>query len=159
MNKHHYRAGETIIEEGQVGDSAFLIESGSVQVSVGEGARKRDLAELEKGEVFGEMSLIDPGPRSATVTAVTDTACFVTTYDEFMELVEKDPAQAIRYMQTLVHRLRQMNEMIAGIDPGRKRLKDVFRDWAKPLAAKDANMTDEEWQAYLDRMMMYPPIF
>ena len=68
-----FNAGDTIIFEGGEGRTAFLIVSGSVEVSVGEGSKARALGTLEAGEVFGEMCLIEPGPRSATVKALTDT--------------------------------------------------------------------------------------
>src|SRR6187551_3443895 len=66
------RAGDTIISEGDDGNTAFLIVSGSVQVSVGKEPKAKLVATLTAGDVFGEMSLIEAGPRSATVKAVTD---------------------------------------------------------------------------------------
>ena len=84
-------AGQTILAEGEAGDTAFLIVSGSVEVSVGEGAKAKTVGTLKAGDVFGEMSLIEPGPRSATVKAVTDTECLVTTYDDFIAAAQADP--------------------------------------------------------------------
>jgi thioredoxin-dependent peroxiredoxin len=112
-----FRAGETIISEGAAGDTAFAIVTGSAEVSVGRDDRRRILGTLEAGDVFGEMSLVDPGPRSATVRALTDLECRVTSYADFLASAEADPGQAIRLMQTLVRRLRQTNERIARIDP------------------------------------------
>ena len=85
------RAGDTIISEGEDGNTAFLIVSGSVQVSVGKEPKAKLVATLTAGDVFGEMSLIEPGPRSATVKAVTDAECLATTYDEFIPLMQNDP--------------------------------------------------------------------
>src|SRR5205807_8037724 len=51
---------------------SFLIVSGSVEVTIGEGTKAKFVGTLDAGDVFGEMSLIDPGPRSATVKAVTE---------------------------------------------------------------------------------------
>ena len=62
-----FKAGDTIIAEGDDGDTAFLIVTGSVDVSIGQGKKARTLGVLNAGEVFGEMCLIEPGPRSATV--------------------------------------------------------------------------------------------
>ena len=56
-----FKAGDTIISEGDQGDTAFFIVSGSVEVSIGQGARARTLGALQAGEVFGEMCLIEPG--------------------------------------------------------------------------------------------------
>ena len=107
------RAGDTIIAEGDDGNTAFLIVSGSVQVSVGKEPKAKLVATLTAGDVFGEMSLIEPSPRSATVKAVTDTECLATTYDEFIPLMQNDPQRAITFMGSLVRKLREMNNLLS----------------------------------------------
>src|SRR5262249_16201665 len=111
MQTVNFKAGDTIIAEGDRGDTAYLIVSGSVEVIVGRGAKGRDAATLHAREVFGEMCLIEPGPRSATVKARMDTTCATTSYKEFVDSIQTNPAQAIQFMRTLVHRLRQMDAM------------------------------------------------
>ena len=59
------------------------------------------------------MSLIEPGPRSATVKAVTDAECVATTYDEFIPLMQNDPQRAITFMGSLVRKLREMNNLLS----------------------------------------------
>ena len=132
MQSVAFRAGDAIIREGDEGDTAFFIVSGSVEVLVGSGGRRVGL--LGTGEVFGEMSLIEPGPRSATVVALTDVDCLVTTYDEFIASLEDNPERAIAFMKTLVRRLRQMNELLEKIDPNRRGLRGIVRDVQKSVA-------------------------
>jgi CRP-like cAMP-binding protein len=131
MQKIQYKAGETILTEGEEGNSAFLVTTGSVEVIIGEGKKAKVVATLEQGTVFGEMSLLEPGPRSATIKALTDTECAVTSYDDFMASIQSDPEQAIMFMKTLVLRLRQMNEVMGKMDPQRRRMRDMFKDWQK----------------------------
>src|SRR6516225_3315566 len=119
MQKVTFKAGETIIAEGAPGDTAFLIVSGSVVVSVRQGTAVKILATLYAGEVFGEMCLIEPGPRSATVKAVTDTECLATSYDEFMVSLQDDPEHVVNFTKTIIRRLRLMNERIASLDPNK----------------------------------------
>ena len=107
------RAGDTIISEGEDGNTAFLIVSGSVQVSVGKEPKAKPVATLTAGDVFGEMSLIEAGPRSATVKAATDAECLATTYDEFIPLMQNDPQRAITFMGSLVRKLREMNNLLS----------------------------------------------
>src|SRR5579872_712441 len=126
MQTQTFKAGDTIIAEGEEGKTAFLVVSGSVEVIIGEGSKSRVLATLGAGEVFGEMCLIEPGPRSATVKAAADTECVVTTYDEFVGSVQQDPAQAVQFMRTLVRRLRQMNEQMAKLSPRKRGLRALF---------------------------------
>ena len=62
------------------------------------------------------MCLIEPGPRSATVRALTDTECRAASAEEFIEMIKDQPDRALVYMKTLVRRLRQMNEILEKID-------------------------------------------
>jgi len=118
MQTASFHPGETILSEGEPGDSAYLIVKGSVEVTVGEGASARVVGMLGAGDVFGEMSLIDPGPRSATVRALTATECLVTGFEEFIATTQSNPEQSAAFMKTLVRRQRQMNERIARMNPG-----------------------------------------
>ena len=129
MQTFKFSAGDTILSEGDVGQSAYLITTGSVEVLVGKGTSAKRVGTLGPGEMFGEMSLIDSGPRSATVKAMADTECVVSTYAEFIASIQQHPDQAIEFMKALVRRLRQINKMVAGMDPGKRRLRDVLIDW------------------------------
>ena len=113
MQTVKFRAGETIISDGEDGNTAFLIVSGSVAVSVGQEAKAKTVGTLGPGEVFGEMCLIEPGPRSATVKAVTDAECVAMSYDEFIPSMENDPQRAIMLMRSLVQRLRETNNLLS----------------------------------------------
>ena len=129
MKNVAFKAGDTIIREGDEGDRGYLIRSGSVEVLIGETGRR--VGTLDAGEVFGEMSLIDPGPRSATVRALTDVECLETSYQEFLTSVEEHPDQALAFMKTLVQRLRQMNQLMEAIDPDRRGLRGFIRQYLK----------------------------
>ena len=65
-----FAAGEEIFRMGNRGRNAYIIERGKVEVSVSRDGENMVVAELGKGEVFGEMSMIDDAPRSATITAI-----------------------------------------------------------------------------------------
>ena len=149
MQTQTFKAGDTIIAEGEEGKTAFLVVSGSVEVIIGEGSKSRVLATLGAGEVFGEMCLIEPGPRSATVKAAADTECVVTTYDEFVGSVQQDPAQAVQFMRTLVRRLRQMNEQMAALSPRKRGLRALFEDWQKSLQLPEDEVVYMHWTMLL----------
>src|ERR1700739_519670 len=100
-----FKAGDTIIAEGDDGDTAFFIVSGSVEVVIGQGAKARTVGALREGEVLGEMRLIEPGPRSATIRATTDVECLATSYEDFIASIEDNPERAVGFMRTLVRRL------------------------------------------------------
>jgi CRP-like cAMP-binding protein len=130
MRTRTFRPGETIISEGTDGDTAFLIVSGSVNVSVGHGAQAKTVATLGAGEVFGEMCLIEPGARSATIKATADTECVETSYEEFVAALQEDPARTVQFMKTLVRRLRQMNQQMAAMNPRKRGLRGLFQELA-----------------------------
>ncbi len=134
-----FRAGETIISEGDEGATAYFIVSGSVEVIVGQGPQTKCVGALAAGEVFGEMSLIEPGPRSATVRAATDVECLATSYEEFIEAIEDHPERAVAFMKTLVRRLRQMNELIEKIGPERRGLRGMVSEWRKSVGPAEVN--------------------
>ena len=86
FKERRFAEGETVIKEGSGGAAFFLIESGEATVSV-DGSRA---PELEAGDHFGEIALIDGGARSATVTAATDLVCYGLTYWDFRPLVQEN---------------------------------------------------------------------
>ena len=97
--------GSGILAKGDPGDSMFVVASG--RVSVHDGARA--LAELGPGEVFGEMALLDPEPRSASVTAIDETRLLKLDQEAFFELVDDRPEVARGLLRVLSRRLRQAN--------------------------------------------------
>lgn len=132
MQTMTFRAGDTILAEGEFGDTAFLIVSGTVDVRIGSGPKAKHLATLAAGDVFGEMSLIEPGPRSATVKAATDVECRVTDYNAFLEPAQADLGMVVQLMKTLVRRLRHMNERMAKLDP---EMGHRIQRWLKVILA------------------------
>ncbi len=105
-----YKAGDVIMEEGQTGNGMYMITEGKVEVLKGDLASPQRVAELGKGEVFGEMALLDELPRSASVRALEDTTCIGIDRFLFISQLQKDPAVAITMIQVLAERLREANE-------------------------------------------------
>ena len=126
-----FKAGDTIIAEGDQGDTAFFIVTGSVEVIIGRDGAARSVGRLGTGEVFGEMSLIEPGPRSATVKALTDVECLAASYGEFIDAIETHPERAVAFMKTLVRRLRQMNDLLETAGPDKHTLREIIQDCQK----------------------------
>ena len=131
--------GAIVLTEGEAGETAFLIRSGEVEVIVGTGAKAKVVTRLGPGEIFGEMSLIEPGPRSATVRALAATECVLTSYDDLIASVAHDPDSAVIFIKTLVRRLRQTNELLASLDPRRRGLREIILD-----SFSDERLTDTE---------------
>ena len=95
-----YSAGQKIFAMGDEGRNAYFIERGRVQVSLPKDDGETIIAELGKGEIFGEMSMIDDVPRSATVTAVEDTEVIVIQRSRFIQ-----PLKSAHPMMNLLLRI------------------------------------------------------
>lgn len=106
------KKGEVIFKEGDVSDNAYIIKTGQVEISKGEGKQKVVLAILKDGDIFGEMGLIEDKPRSATATALDEVRMKAINHEKFNELFLKDPASLIPVFKALFERLRTMNEML-----------------------------------------------
>jgi CRP-like cAMP-binding protein len=96
-------AGEELVTEGRVGREFFLILEGNAVVR----RNGRKVAELGPGQWFGELSLIDHEPRSATVVAASDMKLLVLGQAEFAGLLETLPAMAAKLLRGMAHRLRE----------------------------------------------------
>ena len=102
LKERRFVKGETVIMEGSGGAAFFLIDTGEAAVS----RKGVHLATLGPGDYFGEIALIDGGPRSATVTAATDLLCYGLTFWEFRPLIERNGAIGWKLLQALAKRLR-----------------------------------------------------
>jgi CRP/FNR family cyclic AMP-dependent transcriptional regulator len=96
--------GRDIVVEGKSGAGFHLILKGSASVKVG----AREVTVLGTGDYFGEMSVIDGGPRSATVTANTPVRTLSIASWEFMPLLEKHPGLAAKLLVEMVRRVRRL---------------------------------------------------
>jgi CRP/FNR family cyclic AMP-dependent transcriptional regulator len=98
----NHKAGTVIAREGEPGIGLFVITEGTASVTIG-GANK---GTIKPGEFFGEIALLDGGPRSATVTADTDIKLLGLTEWVFRGLVQQNPSIAIKTLQAMAGRLR-----------------------------------------------------
>lgn len=94
--------GETIFEKGDSGDSLYIIASGQVRVHDGD----RTINDLVTGNVFGEMAVLDPEPRSASVKAIEDTHLLRLDQQALYELIDDRPEVARGLLKVLSQHLR-----------------------------------------------------
>ena len=98
-----YDADDPIVKEGSTGTALYIILSGKARVERGGDT----IGELGPGEFFGELALIEEHPRSATVTAVTETDCLLFPAWEFTALLKEHPEIAVPIMRALIGRLHR----------------------------------------------------
>ncbi len=115
MATHHkktFAANEIIFRQGDLGDCAYLIESGRVSVFIEKGNEEIPLKILGEGEVFGEMSLIDSIPRSASCRSVDRCSLIVVTKDQLIDRIKSADPVVRLLMKALLERLRDQNAIL-----------------------------------------------
>jgi len=100
--------GTVIAREGDPGIGLFIIADGTAEVTIG-GRRK---STLDRGDFFGEIALLDGGPRSATVTATSDVRLYGLTEWTFKGLMQQDPKIAIKVLVGMAARLRNASKAV-----------------------------------------------
>jgi CRP/FNR family transcriptional regulator/CRP/FNR family cyclic AMP-dependent transcriptional regulator len=112
-----YNKDETIIlEDDESVQALFLIAQGEVKVFMtGTDGRETILTLLAKGDFFGEMSLVDGEPRSASVRAVTDSKLLIIRREDFMAQIEKFPDLAMSLLVEMSRRMRKANRQIGSL--------------------------------------------
>ncbi|AKU19245.1 Crp/Fnr family transcriptional regulator [Luteipulveratus mongoliensis] len=154
MTPSKIERGQELFHEGDQGDRLYVITEGKIKL----GRRSPDgrenlLAILGPGEMFGELSLFDPGPRTATATAVAETELVALGHNDLTSFLKDRPEVAITMLGALARRLRRTNEALGDLVftdvPGRvaKALLDLSARFGRPaddgvLVAHD--LTQEE---------------
>ena len=139
MTQRHLERGDVLFNEGDQGDRLYVIGEGKIKL----GRRSSDgrenlVAILGPGEMFGELSLFDPGPRTMTATAVAETQLMGIGHDDLSGLLAGRPEVAKVLLAALAKRLRRTNENLADLVfsdvPGRvaKALLDLSERFGRP---------------------------
>lgn len=108
--------GALIFAEGDAGGQLHVILSGKVKISRASiDGRENLLAVLGPGDLFGELSLFNPGPRTATATAITDAQLATFSHDDLRPVIIEQPEVAAELLRVLAERLRQTNDAMADL--------------------------------------------
>lgn len=112
VNVRTYKKGEIIIKQGDPGTGLFIIVTGSVAITNKSrpGIPELVLANMSKGEFFGEMSLIDGYPRSATATTTSECQLLELNRWVFLDVLRREPNIAVAMLPVLVKRIRTLEE-------------------------------------------------
>src|SRR6478752_3847612 len=116
MSPSRLERGDVLFHEGDQGDRLYVIGEGKIKLGrTSSDGRENLLAILGPGEMFGELSLFDPGPRSATVTAVTDAEFASLSHEDLLRWLEGRPVVARGLLTQLAGRLRKANDVVADL--------------------------------------------
>ena len=138
MSETRIGRGDVLFHEGDSGDRLYVVTDGKIKLGrTSADGRENLLAILGPGQMFGELSLFDPGPRSATATAVTPCTLMSLGHDELLRWLEDQPSVARALLHQLAARLRKTSDVVADLVfsdvPGRvaKALLDLSRRFGR----------------------------
>ena len=107
--EREYPAGASLLRQGETGVGLFILTAGTVRVTqLAPDGNVRELATLGQGEVFGEMSLLDDQPRTATVNALEPTRALVIPVWDFRAALREAPDIAIKLLAVMSRRIRKL---------------------------------------------------
>ncbi len=139
MTSSHLERSDILFREGEQGDRLYVIGEGKIKLGRSSvDGRENLLAILGPGEMFGELSLFDPGPRTATATAIAETQLIALGHEDLDSFLLSRPAVAANLLAALARRLRRTNEALADLVftdvPGRvaKALLDLSTRFGRP---------------------------
>ncbi len=108
MDEVSYSTQQTIVKEGEEGRSLYIVVSGRVRVHLGE----QELATLGTGAIFGEMSVFDAEPRSASVTTLEPCDCLTLNQLQLQDAIEETPEIAVNVIRGLSRLVRDLNKKV-----------------------------------------------
>lgn len=142
-----YADGDVIVREGEATREMYIIQRGRVEVTKALGGKSVVLATLERGDFFGEMSLLESQPRAATVRAKGDAELVVIEPGGLLLKIRRDPTFAFEMLQHMSHRIRDLDEQLLNVlrdakvatpDAQAMRMSALTRPYLPPEAAEAA---------------------
>ncbi len=110
------RKGQSLFKEGDDGDNLYVVSNGKVKLGTkSPDGRENLLMILGPGDMFGELSLFDSGPRTATATAVTDSKLLTLGQEKVIPWVKEYPEVSLQLLARLASRLRRTNEVVGDL--------------------------------------------
>ena len=107
------KASDVLFQAGDPGESLFIVRSGSIELFIKDTAgQKIVLTVAEEGDLFGELSLLDSGPRTATATALTEVELLVLDRDDLLLLFQKRPDAALHMLAAMSAMTRKADELL-----------------------------------------------
>jgi CRP/FNR family cyclic AMP-dependent transcriptional regulator len=108
--ERQYQPGEEIVRQGDTGVGLFVLTNGQVRVTQERQGQTFDLGVLEHGQVFGELSLLDDLPRTATITAIEPSTVIIVPIWDFRAALRDNPSMALSLLSSLSQRIRRIEQ-------------------------------------------------
>jgi CRP/FNR family transcriptional regulator, cyclic AMP receptor protein len=116
LRRRRYRRQEVVFHQGDAGDTLHLVRRGRLKVLIpAETGEEAVLTIVGPGDLFGELTLLDGGPRSATVVALEDVETVTLSRADFLDLLRREPAVVEALLATLARTIRRLSEDVTDL--------------------------------------------
>lgn len=133
LQRRPFAAGVAVFEQGDSGDSMYIVESGDINIHLpGEDSQRISLKDISRGEYFGELSLFDDKPRSASALATKPSVLLELERATLKEYLQRRPDAAMAILRTMSERLRETNTLLS-----ERAAKNVDEEFEKHLSWSD----------------------
>jgi uncharacterized membrane protein len=112
LRETEIESGQPVFAQGDEGDAMYIIREGAIDIIAGQGTKKVTVASLFRLQYFGELSLLDGAPRSASAVASRNTQLLALERDDFIDFVKRRPDAALSIMHEVGERIRATNELM-----------------------------------------------
>lgn len=141
LKTNQFQSNAPVFWIGENGTDFYIVQEGSVTISApDESGKEVTLAKLGPGHFFGEISLLDGGPRTATVRANTDTTLLCLSREQFHKFLLKHPSAAIHMLNILGQRQRETNEKLRGVRNPNQAIEESMSAWNR-ISLKIASLS------------------
>src|SRR5258706_669522 len=110
-----FKAGEIVFNHGDLPEHLYIVEEGVIDIVLPAKGEEIILASLEAGSFFGELSVFDSHPRTATARVTTDASLICIPLTSISALTNRSPTAARQFMSSIIHRLRSADELLARV--------------------------------------------
>jgi CRP-like cAMP-binding protein len=138
-----YKKGDFVFRQGEDGDEMYIVQSGQVAIRKTIGGKRTTLTVLEKGDFFGEMSVLERLPRTADAEVVEDSGIISINSQTFGEMIRSNPEIAVRMLRKYSMRMREYSERLENLvaasedaSPGTSEIPDLD----KPMDVQDGTV-------------------
>jgi len=137
------KEGEYVFHEGDLGTEMFIIHEGKIEILNKMNDEEVAIAVLEKGDFFGEMSILEDMPRAASARALTPAKVLQINGSTFDQMLKDNPEVAVRMMRKLSRRLRETDELLRGTTMYKNSSTPLSREIPTPILQAPAEGTEK----------------
>jgi CRP-like cAMP-binding protein len=157
----HYKKGDFVFRQDEEGDQMYIVQSGQVAIRKSVGGKRTTVTVLEKGDFFGEMSILERLPRTADAEVIEDAGIITINSQIFGDMIRSNPEIAVRMLRKYSMRMREYSEQLENLmaersDESRAEMPDVDQPMKAPEGTVPSTATAKAYFVAKESGKIYP---